>query len=150
MPEAVPVDDLAEPDSTTVAELRHKMSTLMPGVGQSNRLRRIRDPLPRQHLESLVTGKPFRIEPQVDRELCVQTNELGRPHRCRRNPGIKPVGQPRIGVFKRKVDGHWSDRGLRVAATLTIVPAVLHIKGVRVRPLQCDADVVLNMGNVCF
>ena len=47
------------------------MSKLMPGVSQSNRLRRIRDPLPRQHLESLVTGKPFRIEPQVDREFCV-------------------------------------------------------------------------------
>ena len=107
-PDAVPVDNLAKQDGTTVAELRHKMSKLVSGVSQGNRLRRIRDPLPRQDLESLGTDKPFRIEPQVGRELCVQADQPGRPHRCRRDPGIKPVGQPRIGILKRKVDGHWT------------------------------------------
>ncbi len=50
--------------------------------------------------------------------------------------GIKPAyGQPRICVFKRKVIGHAvRSASQAVAPTLTIVPAVLHIKGFRVRP----------------
>ena len=108
-PDAVPVDNLAKQDGTTVAELRHKMSKLVSGVSQGNRLRRIRDPLPRQHLESLGTDKPFRIEPKVDRELCVQADQPRAPAPVSARPGHK-TGRAAAHRYSQTEGGRSLDR----------------------------------------
>ncbi len=78
---AVAVDHFAKQDGAAVAELRHEMAELMPGIGHRDRLGAVRNPVAGEHLHALRAGKPSGIEPELQRELPVQ------PHQSRGRDG---------------------------------------------------------------
>jgi len=67
----VPVDDLAKQDGATVAELRHELAELVPGVSHRDRFRGLRHTLAGKDLEPFRPGKPRRVETEIEREFCV-------------------------------------------------------------------------------
>ena len=69
---AVAVDDLAEQDGAAIAELRHEMAELVPGIGHRDWLGPLRQPVACQHLDALGRGQPVRLEPEMPGEVIVR------------------------------------------------------------------------------
>ena len=60
---AVRVDDLAEQEGSPVAELRHEMPELVPGISHGNWFRTRGNTVAGEHLHPFWPGEVVRIEP---------------------------------------------------------------------------------------
>jgi hypothetical protein len=117
------VDNLAEQNCAPIAQLRDKMTELVTGVRHGYRLSRIRHQSPCKHFESLGTGKPIRVKPEVQRKFSIEADKPRSLHRGRRYPSIKAVGQTGVRILKGKVQRHWIFRSSNRLEDLHIVHA---------------------------
>jgi hypothetical protein len=104
--DAVPIDDLAEQDRSSVAELGHELPELVAGIGHGDGVGSIRNRLPGQDFGALGGLQGGRIEPELDRQGPVQLDQPGGSNRGRRDAGEEAVRQRRIGVLEGEMDGH--------------------------------------------
>ena len=79
----VTVDDLAEQNGAPVAELRHEVAELVPGVSRRDRLGAFRDAVPREHPHPSGSGEPIRVHAEVRRQRVVQADQARGCDRCR-------------------------------------------------------------------
>ena len=61
---AVAVDDLPEQEGSPVAELRHEMPELVPGISHGNWFGAFGHTVAGQHLYALWVGQVVRVKPQ--------------------------------------------------------------------------------------
>ena len=69
------VEDLAQEDRPSVAELRHKAPELMAGVGHGQRLRAVRHRVSGQHGEPVGRAQLILIEPEIAGERLVELHQ---------------------------------------------------------------------------
>ena len=112
---AVTPHHLAQQVGAAVAELRHEMPELVPGIGQRQRLGPLGHAVAGQNLHSLRARQRVRIQPQVARQFHIQLDQARGRYRCRVHPSVEVLRQPRIGVFETETDGmvagFWCDCG---------------------------------------
>ena len=112
------IDDLAEQDRASIAELRHEIAELVSGIGHRNRLGSVREALASQNLDALGAGEPVWIDAKLKRQFAVQADELGRRRRGWSNPRVEPLGQANVGVVEWEGHGRLC-RGRRLNRLLT-------------------------------
>jgi hypothetical protein len=122
---AVPVHDLAEQDGAAVAELRHELPELVPGIGHGERIGATRNCLSRENRDPFRPGQRLAVEPQFARQFDVQRDELGPVDGGRRDAREEAIGQRRIAVVEGDTEFHrQSSRppDLRPAAAFFVLP----------------------------
>ncbi len=103
---AIPVDDLAEQDGPAVAELRHEMPELVPGIGHRDRLGADGNRLAGQDLGPFGGVQQLGVETEMHGQRPVQLDQPGRGDRRRRNAREKVRRQRRIRVLEGKMHRH--------------------------------------------
>ena len=102
---AVAVDDLPEQEGSPVAELRHEMPELVPGISHGDWFGAFGNPVAGEHLHAFWAGQVVRIEPQPHGQAPVQLYEPGSCNGRRLDARVELRGQPRVGVVEREADG---------------------------------------------
>ena len=99
---AVGVDHLAEQDGAAVAELRHEMPELMPGIGHGERLGALRHPVARQCRHAVRRRRAAAgSRPSCARQSVVEPDQPRRRHRRRRQPREEALRQAGVAVVER-------------------------------------------------
>ena len=88
------VDHFAEEDGPAVAELRHELPELMPGIRHRERLALLRHAVSREHFDALWRRQRLGIEPKLEREFFVELKQPRRSDR-RATPGKADRGRAR-------------------------------------------------------
>jgi hypothetical protein len=76
--QAIGIDDLAQQNSPPIAELRHESSKLVAGVGQGERLTRVRHTVAGEDGDAFWRGELVGIEPKVPDQRFIQPDKAGR------------------------------------------------------------------------
>ena len=105
-PRAVSPHHLAEQDGAPVAELRHELAELMPGIGEGDRLRTFGHAIAGQDLHTLRADQTVGIEPQALGQLGIHPHEPRRRHGRRVEPRVEALRKARIGVVEGKAHRH--------------------------------------------
>jgi hypothetical protein len=105
-PRPVPPHHLAEQDGAPVAEPRHEVAELVPGVGERHRLRAPGHAVAGQDLDALGAGQLVGVEPEALGQVGVQPHEPRCCHGRRVEPGVEALGQARVAVVERDADRH--------------------------------------------
>ena len=102
---AVAVDDLPEQEGSSVAELRHEMPELVPGISHGNWFGAFGNTVAGQHLHAFWAGQVVRVEPQRHCQSPVQLYEPGSRDRRGLDARVESGGQLRVGVVEREAEG---------------------------------------------
>ena len=114
------VDHLAQKDRPAVAELRHEMPELVPGIGHGDRLGALGQPLAGQHVDALGRFQHVGLDAEFGGQSAVDLDELRRVHDGRRNLRVEVGRQTGVTVVEGDLGVHgaapWSGRSRRPAA----------------------------------
>jgi hypothetical protein len=80
-PDALLVDNLTEKDGTSIAQLRHEMAELVPGVSHRDRFSGLRYDPPGEHFKPFRPGKPVGIQPKIECKFGIHTDQPRCSHR---------------------------------------------------------------------
>src|ERR1700733_11668918 len=69
--DAVDIDDLAEQNGASVAELRHEIAELVAGIGHGDRFGPVRKALSGEDFSALGTLQKVGVKPEPDRERSI-------------------------------------------------------------------------------
>ncbi len=104
-PPTVLADDFAEEDRPTVAQLRHEGAELVPGVGEGNRLRPLRDGVAGEDLRPGGRGEEVYVRPEELGQPPIELHDARIVHLGGRDARVEAIGQARVRVVERKQDG---------------------------------------------
>ena len=105
-PRAVPPHHLAEQDGAPVAELRHEVAELVPGIGERDRRRALGHAVAGQDLDALGAGQFLGIEPEALGQPGIHPHQPRRGHGRRIEACVKARRQARVAVVEGKADRH--------------------------------------------
>ena len=105
---AVAVQHLAQQDGAAVAEPGNEVAELMSGIGHRDRLGARRHLVAGERRRQSVRTDAARIDAQLRCEGIVEFNQPGSCHRRRSEPREETLGQARVAVGKRSVQGRRS------------------------------------------
>jgi hypothetical protein len=96
----VAVDDLAQQQSTTIAELRHELAELMPGIGHGQWLDARQRLVAGKDLRPAFHGAHFRVESQLQGEGAVQSDQAGLRYRNRGLTRVEMSRKTCVGIVE--------------------------------------------------
>ena len=105
-PRAIPPHHFAEQDGAPVAQLRHELAELVPGIGERDRRRPLGHNIAGQDFHPFGAGQRRGVESELFGQGGIHPDQPGCGHRRRVELRIQAFRQAGVAVVEAKADGH--------------------------------------------